>query len=197
MPDRPLLLVLAASLLAACASHAPTPAERTTRPRDPRQALQIASRAQAAAEDGRTDDAIRLYNEALLHDDSLAFAWNNLGLELMERQAYQDAVLSFTRAADLTPSDPRPMTNAGIAFHRAGFDREALRHFEYALERDPNWLEALRGAGRAARRLYLSDDRALERVRHALLIEPDDRWRSFFERERIRIEQAQRAAEEQ
>lgn len=197
MPDRPLLLVLVASLLAACASHhAQAPAERTARPRDPQQALRLATRAQAAADAGDADQAIELYNEALLQDDSLAFAWNNLGLELMDRFAYQDAVLAFTRAADLTPRDPRPMTNAGIAYHRAGFDREALRHFEYALERDPNWIEALRGAGRATRRLHLSDDDALERTRRALLIEPDPKWRSFFERERIRIEQAQRTAEE-
>lgn len=198
MPSKTTLLFVLLLTLGACASgrRAQTTLENTVPSRDRAAAMRVALQAQSSARSGEHDDAIRLYNEALVHDDRLAFAWNNLGLSLMELNAYDRAVYAFTRAADLDPADPRPMSNAGIAYHQRGFDREALRHFEYALERDPNWLEALRGAGRAGQRLRLADNRALERTRHAILVEPDRQWRDFFERERIRIEEALRARDE-
>ena len=148
----------------------------------------MSSGAQNAAAKGETDEAIELYRSAIGLSDTLDGAWNNLGVLLLEKRDYQTAIFAFGRAANLNPSDPRPMTNIGIAYSRAGHAERALRAFEDALSRDPNWLDAIRGAAKSTKLLMIADERSLERANHALLIEPDDTWRDFFERERYRIE---------
>jgi hypothetical protein len=64
---------------------------------------------------------------------------------------------------------------------------DSLRYYDIALERSPNYLPALRGAVKAAHLLGEADERRLDQVKRALLIETDEQWRTVFERERVRI----------
>jgi tetratricopeptide (TPR) repeat protein len=132
--------------------------------------------------------AIETYKAALREDDSLHNAWNNLGMLLMNQGQYADAVSAFQAAGDLMPGDPRPMYNIGLAYQRNGWGEEAYRHFNLALERDPSHLPSMRGFVRAAEMTGRADDSVIDVIRRATMRETDAQWKSYFERQRYRVE---------
>jgi tetratricopeptide (TPR) repeat protein len=148
-------------------------------------AYQLAKRA-ARADDAA--DAERLYREAVATYAEFAPAWNNLGVSLMLQERYLEAAEAFDRAAELAPADPRPPYNRGLLWFRRAYPREALPFFLVALERDPNYLPALRAAVQTEIRLRESSTATLDRIQRALLLETDPKWRSQFELQRIRVE---------
>ncbi len=182
-------LVLAAAL-AGAAGCASTPRREPTLPpeRQTAAAMEKLREAERAERKGDETLALQLYREAIELDRRLPVAWNDFGTLLLSRGNYLDAVQALRVAADLDPTDPRPLYNIGTAYARAGWAEEALEAYESALRRDPNHLPSLRGAVQSASLLSHADIRTLERTRRALLIERDDQWRTFFERERFRIE---------
>ncbi len=153
------------------------------------EAIDLTARGERAQEAGDIEAAMEYYRQATrLSADAPAAAWNNLGVIHMTREAYVDAAAHLRTASELAPLDPQPMYNLGLTFHQAGWDRQALESFVAALQREPNYLEAIRGAVTAAMRLRLTDEDALERLEHALLVETDPRWRAIFQRERLAME---------
>jgi tetratricopeptide (TPR) repeat protein len=106
----------------------------------------------------------------------------------MEKENYSDAAEMFKSAADLAPEDPRPFYNIGLIYQKAVYDEKALEYFLKSLERDPKYLPSLRGAIVSGKRLDISDEPSLSRVRTALLIETDPQWRRIFQAEQFRIE---------
>ncbi|MFG0258584.1 MAG: tetratricopeptide repeat protein [Phycisphaerales bacterium JB043] len=152
------------------------------------EARQISQRAQAAAERGDLEQAELLYLEALAVYDEFAPAWNNLGLLYLEQERFMDAAGAFAEALTKAPMDPRPAYNLGLTWERAGYLSDAVRHYASALERDPRFLPALRGAIRADQLLGEMDEVTAERLRVALLIERDPEWRSYFEEQKTRLE---------
>jgi tetratricopeptide (TPR) repeat protein len=152
------------------------------------EAVEVAERAQRAMERGKTDEAIALYRQALELSPELASAWHNMGLLLMQKKNYIDAVEAFKAAADQAPTDPRPYYMIGLSYHEQGWDERALMYFTRALERSPNYLPALRGSIRAGKRMDLADRASLERAKRALGVDPDETWRKIEHREALRIE---------
>lgn len=157
------------------------------------EANRIAYQAQEAEKAGKIDRAIELYRESLTVSNNLPATWNNLGRLLMDRTQYLDAVEAFKRAADLSPSDPRPLHNIGMAYSRAGWEQKALEYYLLALECDPRDLTALRGAVGSAKMLGMADEASLERVRTGLMTDTDPDWHRVYEREQSRIEGELRA----
>ncbi|MEM1330783.1 MAG: tetratricopeptide repeat protein [Planctomycetota bacterium] len=153
-----------------------------------RLAVELNDRAAKHIEEGERAEAIALYADSIKLRDDVAATWNNLGVLLMEQREYVDAVEAFKRAADLAPTDPRPPTNAAIAYHRAGFDSDAMRYYEEALRRDERWLDALRGSAVSQMRLHRASLGAKRLVEQGLLVDPDPAWREVYERDLYRIE---------
>lgn len=151
------------------------------------QAAKIAYEARQATKRGDTDQAIELYRQALTESPGFFAAANNLGVLLMEQGKHYDAVEAFKLAADVAPTDPRPLENMGLAYLNRGWAEPSLGHFVKALDRNPHSIRALRGAADAGFRLGVVDQDALDRVSRALLLEQDPQWVQFFQRERIRI----------
>ncbi|MDX2146964.1 MAG: tetratricopeptide repeat protein [Planctomycetota bacterium] len=189
-------VLLAAALVAMFAggcvqrrqSIGPTNAERT-------RAMQLASDAVAAAKKDDHTRAIELNRQALEADPELAAAWHNLGTSLLSQQKYGDAQLAFERAAELSPTDPRPYANLGVLYREAGWYKDALRYFDQALEREPTHLESLRGAVRTALELGQFDQKTLDRARQGMKLETDQAWRGEFERAMVRLESEEQARE--
>lgn len=182
------LLLVGTPVLVACSSsqhRAATPAPLVDRRAE---VDALIRRGDAAAAKGDSAKAAELYGQALAIDSERFVAWNNLGVELMKQQNYMDAVSAFKVAADLSPRDPRPLSNIGLAYQEMGWANEALANYEAALQRDSTFLDALRGAAVAEDTLGYASQESLARVRQALMIEQDQEWRSFFERRRFRIE---------
>lgn len=153
-----------------------------------------AAKAQRARDRGKDAEAGKLsrqaideYRQALSLSPDMPEVWNNVGVELMRVQDYLGASEAFGMAMQLSPTDPRPAENLGLVYHRTGWAEESLRYYDMALERSPNYLPALRGAIKASHLLGEADEKRLEQVRRALMIEPDPKMREFFEREQVRI----------
>lgn len=147
------------------------------------QGYELARDAQRLAERGDTEKAIQTYQRALSLWRDMPAAWNNLGVLFMEKQNYADAVSAFKVAADQSQSDPRPLENIAVCYVRSGWATDALKYYGMSLERDPNRIESLRGAVRAAEMVRVRDDATLERIRRALLVETDPQYREYFERQ--------------
>ncbi|MBL0922729.1 MAG: tetratricopeptide repeat protein [Phycisphaerales bacterium] len=191
-PARYAAILCAALLASGCASSSarkgppkptlgPSPADITA-------AFEMAGDAQDAEARGRTDEAIAKYRAALSSYREFPAAWNNLGVVLMDQGRFLEAGECFAAASDLAPFDPRPTYNLGLTWDRAGYMDEALRYYNRALERDARYLPALRGSIRTERLMGAGDAKTLERLKAALLLEQDPRWREWLELQRLRLE---------
>jgi tetratricopeptide (TPR) repeat protein len=151
-------------------------------------ARQLAMQAQQAEKSRDPARAIDLYQQSARNYDGLPYVWNNLGVLLLRQQRHLEAVEAFQRASQLSPTDPRPLENIGIAYHQRGWDQRALEYFNRALESQPRSITALRGAIQASRRLNIADEPTLERARTGLMLEADPAWIAVYQREVFRIE---------
>lgn len=167
-------------------SQGPTPADITS-------AFEMAGDAQNAEERDRPEEAIAKYRAALTTYREFPAAWNNLGVVLMDEGRFLEAGECFAAASELAPLDPRPTYNLGLTWDRAGYMEEALRYYNRALERDARYLPALRGSIRTERLMGAGDNQTLERLKAALLLEQDPRWREWLELQRLRLESEIRA----
>jgi tetratricopeptide (TPR) repeat protein len=181
-------LAVGALSLCGCASHP----DKTVITDDSQvrlgEARQLAAQAQEAQLAGKTDQAIALYQQSLAQTKELGFVQNNLGILLMEQDNYLGAVALFEDAAEVMPESAKPLYNTGLAYSRRGWDEKAMGYFEKALAREPSDRDTLRAAVVSAKRLDRSDDSSMARVRRALMIETDPRWKRLEESEQFRIE---------
>lgn len=115
-------------------------------------------------------------------------AWNNLGVLLMEQDNHLSAAEAFATAADLSPTDPRPLYNLGLCWDRRNYPEDARRYYLRALERDANFLPALRGAIRAESLLNIESRDTLNLIERALAVESEEQWQKWMKLQRIRIE---------
>ncbi len=153
------------------------------------EAIRLTALGERAQDEGDDGTAMAFYKEATtLSSDAPSAAWNNLGMLHLKHKEYLDARRYLSTASQIAPLDPQPMYNLGLTYHNAGWDRQALESFLLALDREPNYIEAIRGAATATMRLRLTEEDALDRLKHALLVETDATWRDVFERERLAME---------
>lgn len=149
------------------------------------EARRLAARAQSVE---KPEEAVRLYQRAVGAWSDFPAAWNNLGILHLDEGRYLDAAEAFLQASERSANDPRPLYNLGLTWERTRHLREAADHYALALERDPRYLPALRGVIHARDRLGEGDETTLERLRHALMQEPDPQWREYFEMRKITVE---------
>lgn len=151
----------------------------------------------AAQKAGHLDSAAEFYLRSVELNPNSYAAWNNLGTVRTEQNRFLDAAAAFKRSAEVStdPHDARPYENLGLVYNNAGFSEQALQYYQLALDRDANWLPALRGTALAARKLNKVDERLAETMRRALMIETDEKWREIFQGERLRIEGSLREQE--
>lgn len=136
------------------------------------------------------DKADTLYRESLEIFPSQTGAWNNLGNVLMAQQNFVDAQAAFNRAIELEPDRPEPYTSLGRLWLEANYAADSIEHFNEALAIDPRWLPAIRGTSAAMHQLARATPEYRELLKTAWLIESDEAWLRFFDRERSRVEQA-------
>lgn len=190
LPGALLLACIACPLapLAGCASSRSGTSLQASDPAQVSAAYDLILEAQDAERRDKPEQAVALYREGLAKYREFPAAWNNLGSLLMDQSRYLEAVECFQAAADLAPKDPRPPYNQGLAWDRAGYLDDALEFYDRALGRDPQFLPALRGAIRAERLLGRGSQSTLDRLKIALLMEQDPKWRDWFNLQRLRLE---------
>jgi tetratricopeptide (TPR) repeat protein len=151
-------------------------------------AERLAFEAYRADQQGDSKKAVELYQQSLNRSRDLYFVWHNLGLLLMEQDNYAEAAEMFKTAAELQPSEPGAFYNIGLMYQKRDYDERAMEYFIKSLARDRRYLPSLRGAVISGKRLDVTDEAALERVRTALMTESDPEWLRIFQTEQLRIE---------
>lgn len=151
-------------------------------------AIELFREASQLHEDEEFDKALIKYRESIEQDNTLFAAWNNMGQLMMQQKNYADAVAAYKIASDLQINDPRPDYNIGLAYQTIGWGKESYTHFQRSLDRDANYLPALRGAVRSAEMLGVGDQRVLDFIQNGQLRETNDQWREYFDRQRFRVE---------
>ncbi|MEM0983041.1 MAG: tetratricopeptide repeat protein [Planctomycetota bacterium] len=194
MPDRPrrnlFLIALGglAVLLAGCSS-APEPLGVDVRPEVRfREAMRLTAEGEKARADGNTRRAINYFRAAVATYPDIAIAQNNLGLLLLNTTEAHLGAKHLLTAAEIEPTDPRPLTNLAYAYWERNWTSDALRYYDMALERDPNDLGALRGSVRAAEAENRAERSDLDNIQRASFIERDPIWVEYFERQKFRVE---------
>ena len=133
---------------------------------------QAFQRAVACHQQGRLDEAERLYR-AVLHADARHFgSLHNLGSLSTQRGKPAEAVPLLQSALAQQPSSTMAYISLGNALQAAGRFEEAMACFERALAIDPNLPEAYHNCGNALLSLRRHAD-AIVRYQRAIAMRPD------------------------
>jgi tetratricopeptide (TPR) repeat protein len=105
------------------------------------------------------------------YPDTLANAWNNLGLIEAQAGRTEEAIVLFQKALQLKPEHSIALNNLGNAYRKLRRWEDARKTFEQALAAAPNDAEANYGLGMV---FAQADDaaRASEYLQKALLLRP-------------------------
>ncbi len=138
------------------------------RPQNPRAHTDLGV---ALAVDGRADEAIRHYRQALAISAEYYQAHNDLANALVEEGRFEDAMRHFEEALRLRPDYDRAHNNLGRALALLGRIEEALAHFRRAVELNPFYADAHSNLGNALAEQG-RPEAAIEHYRSALRLNP-------------------------
>ncbi len=119
--------------LAALSREAATPRER---------AVLAFFTARALGADGRGDEAVAAYEEALRHDPDFSSAWSNLGVLYQTRRNYQKAEECLTRALTLDPDSAVKHNNLANLYLLLDKPEKAREEAKRALAGNDRMVEA-------------------------------------------------------
>jgi tetratricopeptide (TPR) repeat protein len=97
----------------------------------------------ALMERGRTDEALRHFQEALNIQPRSADALNNMGILLAERGRLDEAIACFRKALRCKPGDADAHDNLAIALRLQGKTAEAVSHWREVVRLQPDNLGAV------------------------------------------------------
>ena len=146
-----------------------TPAADAGPARDARLLFHLGSALQG---NGRLEDAVPRYRQALSLDPLVAGAWNNLGVALLDLGDHAAAVAALRMCLALRPADAVAFNNMGTGHDGLNQPEVAACVFRRALTIRPDYGKALNNLGnsrKAARRA----DSAAALYRRALIAQPD------------------------
>jgi tetratricopeptide (TPR) repeat protein len=126
----------------------------------------------ALAIQGKLEDAMTNYLEALSLKPDLAEAQNNIGDVLARQGKFAEAISRFSKALALDPDLAEAHDNLGRALARQGKFAEAMNHFFKALALKPDFAEAHCHLGNTLVRLGKLDE-AVAHYQEALGLKPD------------------------
>jgi Flp pilus assembly protein TadD len=126
----------------------------------------------ALQNEGRIEDAIRQYQEALAIDPRDVLTHNNLGIALRLQGRLEEAIEHYETAIDIAPGFAKARTNLGDALQAQGRVKEAIRQYEAALRARPAFAGAHYNLGVALRSVGRIDD-AIRHYETVLLLAPD------------------------
>jgi predicted membrane-bound spermidine synthase len=113
----------------------------------------------ALMRDGRVDDAVREFRDALGRDSRSTNARANLGqirydqaAALLEGRRFSDAATILREVVALTPDSSEAHNDLGVALASMGQVEEAAAHFQRAVDLDPDFAEARQNLEAARRR---------------------------------------------
>lgn len=123
-------------------------------------------------DEGRLDEAIAHYTEALRIDPNLADSYNNIGLALAKLGRADEAAPKFLKAIGINANHAAAHYNLGTVLASQGKLDEAIYHFRESIRIKPDYAKAYNNLGNALL-LERKIDEAIDSYREALRINPD------------------------
>ncbi len=127
-------------------------------------------------------DPVKVWEDALAHNDKNARAWNNLGIQLALRGQRDRALDCYLKALEIEPEFSDAHNNVGNDFLRRDKPREAIAHYDRAIRSRPGFADAHFNKGLALVRLAQLEadpqlklkryDEAIQQYELSLRIEP-------------------------
>jgi len=124
------------------------------------------------AADGRTEEAVEQYRQALRLKPDYVKAHNNLGLALAGLGKVGEAIEHYHQALRLKPDDAAAYNNLGLALDSLGRIDEAIEHYQQALRLKPDYAAAHNNLANALDSLGRTDE-AIEHYQQALRLRSD------------------------
>ena len=121
---------------------------------------------------GRIDEAVTDYLEAIRLVPNFTEAFNNLGVALHAQKRFAEAEESLRRALSHQPNYAEAHNNLGAALHAQGRSEEAEASLRRALRHRPNYAEAHNNLGNVLQERGELDE-ALECYQKAVRLEPE------------------------
>lgn len=128
--------------------------------------------ARALLQQGRLDEAVNGFRQALQQNPDAADALHSLGVALARLGKLEEAVANFTQALELLPESADLHGNLGLAYLNQGKGEEAVRHLQRALQLRPEAVETRNNLGVAFMRQKRHEE-ALDCFRRVLRQQPD------------------------
>jgi protein O-mannosyl-transferase len=101
----------------------------------------------ALGREGRTDEAIGHYQEAVRLRPTYAEAYYNLGVALGRKGSVEGSIESYRKSLAIRPGNPQAHLNLGLALAGQGEAGDAERHYREALRIRPNFARAHNNLG--------------------------------------------------
>ena len=124
------------------------------------------------ADQGKLDNAIAHYSEALRIKPDYANAHNNLGAALADRGKTEEAIAHYSEALRIKPDYADAHINLGVSLAQQGKVDQAIAHFTEALRIQPDSAKAQNDLG-VALASQGKVDQAIAHFTEALRIKPD------------------------
>jgi protein O-GlcNAc transferase len=107
---------------------------------------------------GKTDEAVASYEQALRLRPDFAAVHNNLGAIHASRARWDDAIARYRRVLELEPNSADACNNLGIAFINQGMRADAAAAFQQAIAIDANLAAAHNNLGNVFKELRRLDE---------------------------------------
>jgi tetratricopeptide (TPR) repeat protein len=98
---------------------------------------------------GKNDEAINAYKQAIAIAPEQIFVWNNLGNLCMKIMRHDEAMLAFQKALQHNPKDPIAWNGLGTVYFRIGYIDDSIAAFRKAIEFAPGLANSWTGLGEA------------------------------------------------
>jgi tetratricopeptide (TPR) repeat protein len=108
----------------------------------PRNYFAVYALGQVARREGNHEEAYRFFRQAAEAMPQLGYFQQDLGITLVDLKRYAEALGPLTRAEELGQEDPRVEHYLGTALAHVGRYKEAVEHYQKALEMKPDLLPA-------------------------------------------------------
>ena len=108
---------------------------------------EIFSLAVKCYQEGKTDIALKLYNQVIKIDPNHSQAHNNLGLIFQNQMNHEKAKNCYEKAIEIKPDYADAYNNLGILLSQSGENKKLIGCFEKAIEFNPNYSQAHNNLG--------------------------------------------------
>jgi tetratricopeptide (TPR) repeat protein len=126
----------------------------------------------ALAEQGRIDEAIDHWLEAIRIKPDYETPYNNLGLAYEKQGRIEEAVQNYVKALRINPDYELAHFNLGNVYFKEGRPNEAIRHYREAIRISPEYVNAYYRLANALFEIGQVDE-AINQLMKAVTIKPD------------------------